>query len=156
MKEAIGNSLIFGIVITFIILFMLFFATSLSYTKAFKVKNKIVEILEKHDDILGEKSTNSGMLNTTVEQEINDVLGEIGYRISNEPNNCPIRNEKEAVIKNLTANYEYCIYEYSTNKGIYYGVTTYIYYEIPVIGTKLRFPVYGETKINGILDGWGS
>ena len=48
MKEAIGNAFIFGLVITFIGIFILFFATSTSYTKAFKVKNKIIEIIEKH------------------------------------------------------------------------------------------------------------
>lgn len=151
MKEAFGNAFIMGLVITFIIIFMLFFATSTSYTKAFKVKNKIVEILEKHDDILNESSSTSGRLRSDVEEEINAVLSDIGYRISPTPNSCPTRNGVEAVTKSMTAHYEYCIYAYSTTKGTYYGVTAYMYYEIPVIGAKLRFPVYGETKINGIL-----
>lgn len=151
MKEAIGNAFVLGLVITFIIIFIVFFAGSTSYTKAFKVKNKIVEILEKHNDILNESSTSSGRLRADVEQEINTVLNEVGYRISITPNNCPIRNGKDAVTKTLTSNYEYCIYEYSTVKGVYYGVTAYIYYQIPVFGIELRFPVYGETKINGIL-----
>ena len=86
-----------------------------------------------------------------IEEEINAVLSDIGYRISPTPNSCPTRNGVEAVTKSMTANYEYCIYAYSTTKGPYYGVTAYMYYEIPVIGAKLRFPVYGETKINGIL-----
>lgn len=151
MKEAFGNAFIMGLVITFLIIFIIFFATSTSYTKAFKVKNKIVEILEKHDDILHESSSVSGRLTSNVEEEINAVLNEIGYRISPTPNNCPMRNGKEAVTKSTTANYEYCIYAYSTSKGVYYGVTAYMYYQIPVIGIELRFPVYGETKINGIL-----
>ena len=66
---------------------MLFFATSTSYTKAFKVKNRIVEILEKYDDVLNEKSAASGRLNSAVEDEINTELNEIGYRISQNPNN---------------------------------------------------------------------
>lgn len=152
MKEAIGNSLIFGLVITFIGIFILLFATSSSYTKAFKVKNKIVEILEKYDDILGIDSVNGTVLSSTVEEEINNVLSESGYRISNNSNGCPVRNNADPVNKNTTSNYEYCIYAYPTNKGTYYGVTTYIYYQIPVIGVELKFPVYGETKINGILN----
>lgn len=152
MNEAMGNAFITGIVITFIIIFMIFFATSTSYTKAFKVKNKIVEIIEKYDDILSVSPTNSaGALIESVESEINTLLSEIGYRISPNPNNCPDRNGQSAVIKSTTANYEYCIYEYNTPKGKYYGVTAYMYYQIPVIGTELRFPVYGETKISRIL-----
>ena len=84
-----------------------------------------------------------------VEKEINDALSQIGYRISVTPNICPERNGAQPINKNT--NYEYCIYKYETSKGNYYGVTSYIYYEIPVIGTRLRFPVYGETKISGIL-----
>lgn len=151
MKEAIGNAFVFALVITFVGIFIFLFATSSSYTKAFKVKNKIVEILEKYDDILGVKISDSTGLNSTVESEISDILSDIGYRISSKPNNCPSRNGKDAINKKLTSNYEYCIYEYSTTKGTYYGVTAYIYYQLPVIGTELRFPVYGETKINGIL-----
>lgn len=151
MKEAIGNSFIFGLVITFVGIFAVLFATSSSYTKAFKVKNKIVEIIEKYDDILGIDVTDSTGLNSTVEDEINSVLSQIGYRISAIPNNCPVRNGNNAVLKKTTANYEYCIYEYETVKGKYYGVTAYMYYQIPIIGTELRFPVYGETKINRLL-----
>lgn len=150
MKEAIGTSFVLGLVITFLIIFMLLFATSLSYTKAFKVKNKIIEIVEKYDDIL-KQSVGNNRLNGTVENEINKSLSEIGYRISPIPNNCPERNGAQALMKNTTANYEYCIYRYNTSKGYYYGVTAYIYYEIPIIGSSLRFPVYGETKISGIL-----
>lgn len=151
MRESIGTAFVTGLVITFIIIFMVFFATSTSYTKAFKVKNKIVEILEKYDDILHESPTNSGRLTANVEAEISALLSDIGYRISPTQNNCPARNGQAAVTKSTSANYEYCIYEYSTPKGKYYGVTAYIYYEIPVFGIELRFPVYGETKINGIL-----
>lgn len=149
MKEAIGNAFVMGLVITFIIIFIIFFAGSTSYTKAFKVKNKIIEILEKHDDVLNGSSTDSGILSDDVEDEINAILSEIGYRISMNQNDCPPRNEKQAV--STETNYDYCIYEYRTSKGVYYGVTAYIYYQIPLIGTELKFPVYGETKINGIL-----
>ena len=151
MKEAIGNAFVMGLVITFIIIFMILFATSTSYTKAFKIKNKIIEILEKHDDILNETSATTGRLRNDIEEEINEFLSETGYRISTFPNNCPLRNGQEAVTKTITSNYEYCIYQYSNIKGVYYGVTAYMYYQIPVIGIELRFPVYGETKINGIL-----
>lgn len=150
MHSAMGNAFITGIVITFITIFMLFFATSTSYTKAFKVKNKIVEILEKYDDILDVSPTNSnGSLSQDVENEINTVLGSIGYRIGS--NTCPQRNGVNAVAKSTTTTYEYCIYKYSTSRGTYYGVTAYMYYQIPLIGTELRFPVYGETKISNIL-----
>lgn len=151
MKEALGNTFIMGMVISFIILFMLFFTASLAYTKAFKAKNKIVEIIEKYDDILGENATENAALVAAVESEINEALSDMGYRISTTPNNCPVRNEATAIRKQQTANYEYCIYRYDTIKGNYYGVTAYMYFEIPIINQGLRLPVYGETKISGVL-----
>ena len=60
MKEAIGNAALFNIVIIFVAILIAFFVGSLSYTKAYKVKNKIVEEIEKE----GEHST-------TVEQAEN-------------------------------------------------------------------------------------
>ena len=43
MREAIGNSFLFYFVIIFFALFIFFFIGTLAYTKAFKVKNKIVD-----------------------------------------------------------------------------------------------------------------
>ena len=73
MKAALGNAFIFGLVITFIGIFILFFATSTSYTKAFKVKNKIIEIIEKHSDILNSEPVKHGRLSNDVESEINAI-----------------------------------------------------------------------------------
>ena len=114
-------------------------------------KEDMIKTLEKLEMKFENDVVTAPYFRADIEQEINEVLNESGYRISITPNNCPIRNGKDAVQKNLTANYEYCIYEYSNFKGVYYGVTAYIYYQIPLIGTELKFPVYGETKINGIL-----
>ena len=40
---------------------------------------------------------------------------------------------------------------YTVNKGTYYGVKTYMYLDLPIIGDKLKIGVYGETKTLGIL-----
>lgn len=151
MKEAIGNAFIMGVVITFVIIFMLVFASSLNYTKAFKAKNKIVEILEKYDDVLRVNSTSGGMLTSNVESEINDSLSNMGYKITNTGNDCPVKDGINPVMKQQTANYAYCIYTHSTRKGTYYSVITYVYFDVPLLNISMKFPVYGETKINGIL-----
>ena len=48
MREAIGTSYVVNFIITFFILFILVFLATLSYTNAFKVKNKIVVIIEEY------------------------------------------------------------------------------------------------------------
>ena len=47
MREAIGGTWIFSIVIVFIVLFTSFLAISVNYSKAFRVKNGIINIIEK-------------------------------------------------------------------------------------------------------------
>ena len=49
MREAIGATWIMGIVIVFIALFSAYLAFSINYTKAFRVKNGIVERIEKYN-----------------------------------------------------------------------------------------------------------
>lgn len=144
MKESIANAFILGLVLTFVGLLIMFFATSLSYTKAFKVKNRIVNIVEKY-----------GGYNNDAKAEIEANLSEIGYRV-NKGEACTTRFPKTNDTKILTdpanSNYRYCIEEYDAGeKGKYYGVTAYMYFEIPLIGKTLEFPVYGETKTMGLL-----
>lgn len=136
MKEAIGNAFLFNIVIVFVVIFIAFLVGSLSYTKAFKVKNRIVSIIEE----------NETYNNSSVRDEIDGALGTIGYRVNkNGIQKCDVRNEKNAV--NKTSNYRYCIYEYQTSRGKYYGVVAYMYFDIPLISEVLEIPIYGETKI---------
>ena len=142
MRESIGNSFIFYFVIIFFALFILFFVGALSYTKAFKVKNRIVDIIENND----------GLINNAVESEIDKNLGEMGYRIDPRANCKNQRFENDSsykkVEKTTGSSYRYCIYEKTIkDKGKYYAVVAYMYFEVPLIGANLEFPVFGETKV---------
>lgn len=137
MRQALGNAFIMNVVITIVIVIILMVISSLSYTKAFKVKNMIVSTIEE----------NNGF-NNNAESQIDANLAKMGYRINkNGIQNC---NDSElprgcSAINN-SASYRYCIYECKTSKGNYYRATSYMYFDIPVIGDKLEFPVHGETK----------
>ena len=49
--------------------------------------------------------------------------------------------------------YDYCVYKYDCNTSdgscisTYYGVTTFMHFDIPLIGGLLRFSVNGETSL---------
>lgn len=141
MKESIGNAFILGLALAFISLLIIFFATSLSYTKAFKVKNRIVSIVEKY-----------GGYTTAAKEEIEANLSEIGYRV-NKGEACTTRFPNAKVLTNpANSDYRYCVQEYDAGeRGKYYGVTAYMYFEVPLIGSTLEFPVYGETKTMGLV-----
>lgn len=141
MKESIGNAFVLGLVVTFVTLLILFFATSLSYTKAFKVKNRIVSIIEKY-----------GEYNNDARLEINQNLSEMGYRV-NHDEACTSRFPNSTVLTDpANTDYRYCVQVYDAGeRGKYYGVTAYMYFEVPLIGKALEFPVYGETKTMGLV-----
>lgn len=146
MKSAIGNAFIINFIIIFTIIFIGLFVGSLSYTKAMRIKNRITDIIEQ----------NNGY-NSNVEKEINDYLKDAGYRISKvNSKGCKVDNEKYEVVYPSTTsvgNYDYCIFKFTNKKGSYYGVKTYMYLDLPIIGDNLKIGVYGETKVLGILGG---
>ena len=143
MREAIGSSFVLNFIITFIIIFILIFVGTLTYTKAYKVKNKIVDTIEYYDG----RIESSNRLNGDVQSTINEKLGQIGYRIDNNNTTCSTDGRlKGTPISKDNSGYRYCIYKVTTKRGAYYEVVAYAYLEIPIIGAKLQFPVYGETK----------
>lgn len=77
MREAIGATWIFGIVIAFIVLFTGYLAFSVNYAKAFTIKDQIVDILEKHNGAGVRESSSS--YSGPVLVEINQSMKNIRY-----------------------------------------------------------------------------
>lgn len=146
MREAISDSYIFAIVITIIGVCSIIIISSLSYSKTYKTKNRIIEIIEKYQ----------AYNNDEVKDEIDSLLKETGYKIKKDNSVCPegrgpvvegLQSGNTAI--NTLDNYKYCIYKYDTVKGPYYSVVVYMAFEFPLISDfiKLEFPIYGDTKV---------
>ena len=136
MRESIGNAFLFNVIIVFTLIIILLLVGSLSYSKAFRVKNRIVEIIEKYKDY-----------NMDAKTEIEANLKSIGYKTNpNFTQKCSDRGG--TVMTDTSTLYRYCIVKFEDNpKGVYFGVTSYMYFEIPVIHSILEFPIYGETAV---------
>ena len=134
MREAIGSSLLLNIVIVFVSLIILFFVGILSYSKAYKAKNRIIDVIEKYGEYKEEAVV------TDASDEIISSLNEMGYQLGN------CKNAKGNL--NNTG-YKYCIYRIEANEGYYYKITTYVQFYFPIIGELFNPPVSGETKILG-------
>ena len=151
MREAIGNTFIVNLLMVFIGVMSALLIGSVSYSKAFKVKNRIIYTIEKYG---GWNVTTSAGTNV-VKAEIEANLKEIGYPlVVSNPfiGGCPNRNGATLVYGGNSGSnkyentYHYCVYEYKNEKGLYYGVTTFMHFDIPLIGNYLEFPVNGKTK----------
>lgn len=67
MRESIGGTWLFGIVITFIALFSAFLSYAISYTKAFNLKSEILNMIERSE---GWTSTEITDLNNVTQEEL--------------------------------------------------------------------------------------
>lgn len=146
MKEAIANAGVFNLVIIFVVILLAFFIGSLSYSKAFKVKNKIIDEIEKDQGY-----------DAVTQENIETWLSDIGYRVKDDSWDCPVTETGSGGVtaKNVSDSnkYQYCVYEFDTCSlntdnakcGKYYRVISYMYFDVPIISQLLKIPVYGET-----------
>lgn len=146
MRSSIGTALLSNIIIVFLVVMITFLVGALSYTKAYRIKNNVINLIER------EKGFNA--------TKVDEMLSEIGYRVvDNTGVTCEdVRSGAKGpyepgylVSGNTMKKYRYCVYRYTfpqpdgTNAYVY-SVTTYMYFDIPLIGSMLEFPIRGETK----------
>lgn len=159
MKEAIGGSWLFGIVVTFIVFFSTYISMSTNYAKSFKVKDEILLTVEHF----------KGVNDSSIER-INNYLNRVGYFSKG---NCDgydesIANTTKAKYskwlgfttgsKNASSvkNANYCIRRASFSSGAgdaghprsaHYQVVVFFSLDWPVIGSLINVRIEGETSI---------
>lgn len=135
MREAVGGSLLLNLVVIFTSIVILFFAVIIAYSKAYKIKNRIIEVIESNETY-----------DSIVASHLNDDLKVSGYWAATRDqvnSRCDVGNLN-------TSEYLYCVYlDESSTEGESYKVVTYIHFDFPVIGDMLTFAVKGETKVLG-------
>lgn len=140
MKQGIGSIALYNIIIIFIVITFAILAGTMSYSKAFKVNNRIINAIEEHEGYTGAAA-----------ESINAYLSGIGYQYDSS-GKCSTRRGVEPMQAIEPKNHRFCVYPYELNtrfhNGKYYkfGVVTYIYLDFPIVGQFIRIPVYGETN----------
>lgn len=131
MKASLGGGFLLNIVVVIVSIVMLLFAGILAYSKAYRIKNRIVETIE-----------NNNGYNDTAKTILSEDLQTAGYTFVGV-------NNKKCDSNNLNdGGYNYCVYiSFDAENGVYYDVVTYMRFEFPVIGTSINIPVKGQTRI---------
>lgn len=166
MKSAVSSTWIYGLVITFILVFAGYLAFTINYSTAFKVKNEMITIIEKHKGMtnsIGNKvnsiivSGESVTANVGALQTINLYLLGKAYDVQD---TCPTDHDyKWAGVKVLdTKNasemidnpavegkkYYYCFYSPTGTR--FYKVRLFYRLDLPVLGDFFTFSVDGTTS----------
>lgn len=156
MKEAIGGTWLFQIVIVFILLFAGYMCLSINHSKAFTIKSEIIESISRHGKV--------------EEKEIKEILQKASYRTSGscdkfnsnsekcydqagKETQCWVgydRDGKETTKSNAT----FCLKKTWANNGntelppmYYYKVRVFYQLDLPVFNSLFSFTVKGDTTL---------
>ena len=142
MRESFGGAFMLKLVLIFIIIYVSFMAMAITYAKAFRVKNGVIDILERYQY---EGASDYG----SVEEPLETYLNAIPYheRSDSTVNYCDKEAKKEGKTYVVNSN-GVCIIDMSTNNEYgYYKVITYISIkDFPFFDINVIFPISGETK----------
>lgn len=151
MREAIGGTWIFQIVVFFILLFTGFMCLTINHSKAFNVKNMIVKEIERSE---GANLSNPNSDEAIV--KIVEYLKTVSYRTTG---NCP-RSTGDLVWYGYnrdgqidSRNTAFCIAKQTTRTGSdmpdmsYYRVIVFYQLDLPIFKSVFNFKVTGDTKI---------
>lgn len=146
MRDAFGGIVNIVIIVVFLVIVSGYLAFNVNYTKAFRVKNKIITAIEQYEG-------NCSVINGACDQAITNYMREIGYSIEN---NFKIEGYD-------TCRNGYCIQKIDASSNtdpsivleggnkVYYKVVTVIYIDIPIINKIMPylkvFQVTGTTKV---------
>lgn len=134
MRDAFGGTFMIKIILVFIVLFVSFMAAAVTYAKAFRIKNNVIDILEQTQ--CNDKNISSVM------ERVDVYLESVPY---NEKNNTTVSDCSNSGGK-LT-NRGVCIVPIGDVGNRYYKVVTYISISFPFFHLNLTMPISGETKI---------
>ncbi len=160
MKEAIGGTWIFIIVMAFIAVFTCFVSVTTNYSRCYKLKDEILTTIEVYHGI-NEKSIT----------RINDYLSGVGYSSSGE---CPddglcwygFSTGTDTGISGYGVNINYCISKHTVvgtkvnsagqtvtvgpighPESAYYSVAVFFQLNWPIFRQVFTVPIYGETSV---------
>lgn len=159
MREAYGGVWLFIIVIFFLSVFSSFLALSVNYSRAFKVKDEIVGIIERRKGLETVFGNSTGAIS-----EIKDYMANVGYRTKGvcDPGfNGYNLNSGESTTNNGPV---FCLKEFDASSSAthsgknsfnrkneflrakYYKVQVFFRLDIPIFDQIFGFSIYGTTK----------
>ena len=153
MRESIGATWLFQIVIVFILLFTGYICLSINHSKAFAIKNDIILELQRN-----------GGYNATAASNVKILLERSGYRTSGKCDDGWIGYTRDGKVDNNGGNSVFCLqkvdiaetYSHPNAYGrilkeypemFYYKVKVFYQLDLPVLNSFATFSVRGDTKL---------
>lgn len=139
MREAIGGTWLFGLVITFIVFFASFLAISINYSKAFNVKNNIVDLISKYEGN-----------NCNARKKMGEYLSKVGYLVTGKCEDGATGYDLNGTKVDNGKAY-FCIKKSDTLgstsiKKDYYTASIFFRIDLPIVGDLTKLTIKGDTE----------
>lgn len=160
MREAIGGTWLFNLVIFFVLLFAGYMCLSINYSKAFNVKDKIINEIERNGGILNFSNLEGRDKSLSA---ISDYMADVGYRAVGkcESDIYDYGCSRDGKCSNISdnSNYSFCLKEVKASDSYthavsgefvyvsYYKVKVFYQLDLPILRTAFQFNIKGDTKL---------
>ena len=145
MKESIGTSYLFQIVVVFVLLFTGYLCLSINYARSYAVKNNIVNSIQREKDF-----------NDVSRNKIAKYLADVGFKSTGK---CPDGYEAFDSSGNTQGDGKtgvYCVQKVifqdardDLKEKDYYRVVVFYKLDLPIFGSVFSFKNYGDTYVFG-------
>ncbi len=146
MRQAIGSTWIMQLVIIFMLIFVAFLSLTINFTKAFKIKNEMISMIEKYEGLGSGENSALTLINNYLKYNNYGVLG-----------SC--ENDEYGVLSLDTGSmemarsgekYYYCVQKEDTSllglpDRARYHVRIFFHFSLPIIGDIFTFSSEGTT-----------
>ena len=143
MRQTIGGTWLFQLMILFILLFAAFIILTLNYSRTVRVKNELIDMFEKYEglnsrsiELVNSYLTYNGYTTQGVcaEEDTPGIYGSFDLsRTTLEPARAGVK-------------YYYCVSKFSgANTTNYYQITLFYKFNLPIIGDVTGFSIRGTT-----------
>ena len=145
MREAVGSYFLTTLFIIFVVLFTGYMCLSINMNKAYKVKNEIINIIQK----------NNGLDSNSLLQ-IQDYMTKVGYRTTGK---CDVDEKGYGISGTSESNKAvFCVKEMTTEyvtdshtevqfpKVSYYQIKVFFSIDLPIVRQFFTFGLKGSTK----------
>lgn len=159
MRESVGGVSLFGLVIALVLLFAGYISLSINYSKAYNVKNEIVNIIKNQGGVCTDRSV--GICYNFAEQ-ISDYFGDVSYHSQGNCATLPRSDDPDDKWYGFKRNGEligadannaaFCVRAIRLNgnselpNALYYQVRLFYQLDLPIIKSVFNLSVSGETS----------
>ena len=138
MRDAVGGTFMIKLLLIFLAVYTVFIAIAINYAKAFKVKNKVINIIEQSEGV-----DYNDVSDASVIGQINTYMNDIHYGINTSS------VEKKCIgYDYINTERGYCIskVENYDSSASYYRVATFVTISVPIVRLEFTVPIKGETR----------